>query len=204
MRTCVTIGCVLAVLASIGLGDDVVVGRLPYSGVTIVDVKDGILIFKTQGNKTQMKPFSDITGITLTGIDSFNEAEKLISKTAGRSAGQKIQKQIDAKKAAVSELLSEISDPPGAIKKLKDTAARTRTQAAAYKKSSVTLAKQLADLKKADSDARGKHAKIQSEANKMLARADALQKRGKKPEANNLRNQAKQSTSFQIDQGLIV
>jgi len=179
-------------MASIGLGDDVIVGRLPYSDVTIVDVKDGVLIFKTQGNQTQTKPFSDITGITLTGIDSFNEAEKLLSKSAGRSAGSKIQKQIDAKKAAVAELMAEISDQPGAIKKLKDTAARIRTQAAAYKKSADDLGKQLVELKKAESAARGKHAKVQAEANKMLKQADVLQKRGKKGEANNLRKQAKQ------------
>ncbi|MDP6044758.1 MAG: hypothetical protein QGG25_04040 [Phycisphaerae bacterium] len=192
MRTCVTIACVLAVLASIGLGDDVSVGKLTYSGATIVEVRDGLLVFKTPGGRTQLKPFSEITGILLTGLDSFNEAEKLVSQTAGKTPGVKTLKKIEAKKAEISDIMAEIADPAGAIAKLKASAKRTETQAAAYKKSADALGKQVAELKKTDSSASSKFAKLRVEVNKLNAKADALQKRGKKGEANQLRNQARQ------------
>jgi len=192
MRTLVTIGCVLAVLCSMGLADDVTVGKLTYSGVTIVEVKDGMLVFRTPGGRTQVKPFSEITGISLAGLDSFNEAERMLSKTADQTQANKIKKRIAAKEDEIALILAQIVDQPAAIQKLKESAKRIRAQAAAYSKSAKTLAKQVADLRKADSEAANKVAKLKAEAKKLLTRALALDRRGKKNEANQLRNQVKQ------------
>ena len=166
MRTCVTIGCVLALLASIGLGDDISIGGLTYSGSTVIDVKDGLLIFRTPGGRTQRVSFSDIAAISLTGLDSFNQAEKLVSKTARPTSGGRIRRQIAAKKAEVSEIMAQIGDQAGAITRLKASAARTRTQSDAYGKSATALDTQLAGLKKVDSAESGKYAKTATAANK--------------------------------------
>jgi hypothetical protein len=175
-----------------GLGDDVSVGRLTYPGVTILEVKDGVVVFKTPRGSTLSKRFNDITGITLTGMDSFNEAEKLISGSAGKSEANSIIKQIDTRKAEIAKIKTQVGDEAGAVTRLKDTAKRLRAQGEAYSKSAKELVKQTAELRKLDSSAQTKVAKLYSEAKKLISRAVALDRRKKKGEANQLRNQARQ------------
>jgi len=182
-------------VASIGLGDDVTVGRLTYSGVTIVKVADGMVTFTTRGGP-QSKPFSEITGMSLKGLDAFNQAEELISQKAGASKVEALKRQVASKEDEIAKVKASTVDQSGAAKKLKESADRVREQSAAYSKSAKTLTKQLADMKKALSASQGKAAKLKSEAVKLNRQALAVERarRGKdwQARANHLKNQARQ------------
>ena len=92
MRTCVTILCVLASLAAMGLTDEISVGKLTYSGITIVGVKGGMVTFKIPSGHSQSKAFSEITGISISGMENFNKAD------AAMKANQITQKAAAAAK----------------------------------------------------------------------------------------------------------
>jgi len=190
MRTCVTILCVLAFLAPAGLADEISVGKLTYSDITIVDVKGGMVTFKIASGRSQSKAFSDITGISISGMDSFNKAEKLISETAGDSAAAKLRKEIKAKQEAVDKIKAQVSDQPREIKRLQNEAGHFRLQADGFKKSAEQLTKQLAGLKKAGAEAQGKVAKLKAEAIKLMNEAKAIE-RAKKKDWKNQSNQRK-------------
>ena len=189
MRICVTVLCVLTFLAPVGRADDVWVGRLPYSNVTIVGVKGGMVTFTLPSGQTQSKPFSDISKMAITGLDSFNQAEGLVAGTAGASAAAKIAKDIDKKQKAIDEIKSQIADQPGARKKVEDQATKARENAAACKEK---VDKIDAILKKHKDDAAARLA----ESTKIKKQASAIQtqiktlKRTKKP--NGWQNQVKQ------------
>jgi len=202
MRTCVTILCVLASLASIALADEISVGKLTYSGITIVDVKGGMVTFKIPSGRSQSKAFSDITGISISGMENFNKAEKLMSETAGDSAAAKLRKEIKTRQEAIDTIKAQVSDVPKEIKRLQDEAKHSRSQADGFKKSAEKLTKQLADLNKSSASAESKVAKLNKEIRKLVNEANAIKKAKKKDwqnQANQRINQAK-ALKKQIDE----
>ena len=180
MRICVTTLCVLASLASIGLADDVSIGKLTYAGVTIVDVKEGMVIFKIPGGRTQSRAFSDITSMSITGLDTFNHAEKLMSETTGDSEAKKLRKEIEVKKEEIGKIKAQVGDVPKTIARFKDDAKRARMQVDAYGKSIGQLTRQLAEHKKGDEDANAKAVKLTQEAGKLATQANAIRKAKRK------------------------
>jgi len=196
MRTCVTILCVLAFLAPIGLADDVTVGKLVYSGVTIVNVKGGMVIFKIPSGRDQSKAFSDITRISISGMANFNKAEKLMSETSGDSQAAKLRKEIKTKQEALDEIKAQVSDVPKEIKRLEDEAKHFRSQAEGFKKSREQIDKQLADLNKGSADAQGKVTKLKAEAIKLMNEAKAIAKAKKKDWQNQSDQRKKQAEAL--------
>jgi hypothetical protein len=194
MRICVTILCVIASLASIGLGDEVSIGKLTYSGVTIISAKGGMLSFKTPGGRVQTKAFGDITAMSLKGLDNFNQAEKLLSNGAGNAAAALLRKQIDAKAVSRANVKTKIGSPEATIAKLKDSAVRFNTQTKTYLESAQGINKQLAALRKGDLDAKNKCAKYEREAKKLMRQAISLaKKKGQNnPQVKQLHKQAQQ------------
>jgi tetratricopeptide (TPR) repeat protein len=87
MRNTTIIFAVL-LLASVAVqADDITVGRLPYSGATILDVRDGTITFRVSaGSRPIAKPIAEIPHIKLSQADAkdFNAAEDLMKK--GKSA----------------------------------------------------------------------------------------------------------------------
>ncbi|MGC9455075.1 MAG: hypothetical protein ACP5HU_09455 [Phycisphaerae bacterium] len=59
--------------------DEVRVGRLPYSGVTVTDFADGQLVFNTSGREIT-KDLAEVSRIELRGRGSFNRAEELLAE----------------------------------------------------------------------------------------------------------------------------
>ena len=202
MRTCVTILCVVASLAPMGLTDEVSIKGFTYRGVTIIDVKEGTVTFKMSSGPNQSKAFSDITAMSITGLDNFNEAEKLMSEVAGDSAAKKLRKEIEARKKNIDTIKAQVADQPKEIARLQDEAKRTRMQRDAYKKSAEQLAIQIADLKKSDASAQSKVARLKEEMIKLAREANAIKKAKKKDwqnQANQRLNQAK-ALKKQIDE----
>ncbi|MDP6546093.1 MAG: hypothetical protein QGH60_19100 [Phycisphaerae bacterium] len=199
MRTCVTILCVLAFLAPIGLADDISVGKLTYSGVTIVDVKAGMVIFKIPSGLTQSKAFSEITSISISGLDSFNKAEQLISETAGDSQAAKLRKEIKTRQSAVDTIKAQVADVPKEVKRLEDEAKHWRSQIAAIKQSRAEITKQLEDAKNRSAKSQGKVAKLKAEAIKLMNEAKAIE-RAKKGDWKNQANQRKKQAEALVKQ----
>jgi len=202
MRNCVTVLCLLALLAAMGMADDISVGKLTYSGVTIVDVKDGMVDFKIPSGSSQSKAFKDITAISIKGLDSFNKAEKLMSETSGDSQAEKLRKEIRTRREAIDKIKAQVSDQPKEIKRLEDEAGRLRSQAAAFNKSAEQLTGQLAALKKSSADVHARSAKLRQEMIKLVNEANAIKKAKKKNwqnQANQRINQAK-ALKKQIDE----
>ena len=199
MRTCVTILCVLASLAAMGLTDEISVGKLTYSGITIVGVKGGMVTFKIPSGHSQSKAFSEITGISISGMENFNKAEKLMSETAGDSAAAKLRREIETKQGAIDTIKAQVSDVPKEVKRLQDEAKHSRAQADGFKKSAEQLTKQLADLKKSSSNAQDKVAKLKAEAIKLMNEAKAIE-RAKKGDWKNQSNQRKKQAEALVKQ----
>ena len=194
MRTCATILCVLAVLFSTGLADDISVKGFTYSGVTIVGVKDGVVTFKIVGGRTQSKPFSEITGMSITGLDSFNKAEQLMSGTAQDSEAEKLRRESEAKKDSIAKIKLQIGDQPKEVARLNDEAKGLRLQAEADKKRAEQITGQIADINKSSADSGAQVAQFKREVVKLAkeARAIELAKKGDwKNQAAQRRNQAK-------------
>lgn len=193
MRNCVTVICLLAGLASTSFADDVTIGKLVYSGVTIVDVKEGVLTFAISSGRRQSKPFSEITSMSITGLDSFNQAEKLMSENAGGSESEKLRKEIASRKERIAEIKSQISDVPKEVERLKAEAKNFILQADGHKKGRELLTKELAERKKNAAGPQARAAKLKSEASKLEAQAklaERSRKKDAKNKANQFRNQA--------------
>jgi len=60
------------------------VGKLPYAGVRIADVEDGMIAFFAVGPRAVLKPLAEVRAIAIDGRNAFNQAEKLLS--AGKAA----------------------------------------------------------------------------------------------------------------------
>ena len=199
MRSCATILCLLAFLAPTGLADDITVGKLVYSGVTIVGVKGGIVNFKIPSGLDQSKAFSNITRISINGMENFNKAEKLMSETSGDSQAAKLRKEIKTKQEAIDAIKTQVSDVPKEIKRIEDEAKHFRSQADGFKKSREQIAEQLADIKKGSADAHGKVAKLKVEAIKLMTEAKAIEK-AKKKDWQNQSNQRKKQAEALVKQ----
>ncbi|MBT3198532.1 MAG: hypothetical protein HN350_01330 [Phycisphaerales bacterium] len=193
MRICAIILSVMTFVASVGLGDTVSVGRLPYSNVTITAAEDGTITFKTAGGRSQTKSFADITGILITGLDEFNEAEKLISGS-GKSETVKLRKSIEDLGDKIAEIKAKIADVPGEQKRLRESADRIKKQADVYKTNAAEINKQLSELRKIDQALKSKGAKLKAEAKKMMNKARTLSRgnKQKQDQAKQLVNRAKQ------------
>jgi len=193
MRICAIILSVMTFVASVGLGDNVSVGRLPYSNVKITAVGDGTITFEMSGGRSQTKSFSNITGISITGMDDFNEAEKLVS-ASGQSEAEKLRKSIEGLAGKIAEIKAKIADVPGEQKRLREAAGRINKQADVYKANLVELNKQLGELRKIDLALKLKGSKLKKEAKKLLNKARTLSRGNKKQkdEAKQLTNRARQ------------
>ena len=160
MRTVLTALCVLPWMP-LASGDEVRVGRLAYSGATIIGVKDCVLSFTAVGGKLHNKHFSEITGITIDGQHRLNEAERLIrlmqSSAPGRQAGQ-----LRAKAQAKMEQ----------VRKLRDYAKFLPQEAARLRAEADSLPKQVEAL-------RNQAKRPMAEAKRIRGEADKLKKQGR-------------------------
>jgi len=185
---------VLVIGAMPALGDEISTGGLTYQGVTIVGVNGAIVSFRTPNGITHKKTFSEITGVKITGVDSFNKAEDLMAEAQGTSGkGGKLAKQLEAKQQAVRELTADINGADKEVIRLKAEAKTTREQAVAFRKSSADLTKQVDGLKKTDVGLRGKLTRLREEATKLEAQARIIQRAKKKNwqrDSNQKKNQA--------------
>lgn len=75
--------------------DEVRVGRLPYSGVTVTDFSAGELVFRTAGREIT-RPLSSITRIELSGRSDFNLAEEMLVDKRYEEAAQAYRRAEDA------------------------------------------------------------------------------------------------------------
>jgi hypothetical protein len=200
MRTLVTILCVLVVLSAAGLADEISVNGLTYPNIQIVDAKEGKVFFKISGGRIQSKAFADITRISITRMDSFNDAEKLMFKQGGSSDAKKLRKKQETRKDKVAEITRLIADPKKEILRLQNEAKRNRKQAAEDTKTKEQVDKKIADSRKKAQADKAKAAKLEKEAAKLEREAKAIERAKKKGwqnqatqrrnRAKNLRNQA--------------
>lgn len=84
-----TILVAMAVLAVAGAAwaDEITVGKVPYTDVTITDVSDGAITFTVPSSGSAVrKPLSEVTLIRLEGELAFNLAEKSAAREAWQDA----------------------------------------------------------------------------------------------------------------------
>ena len=79
MRLIAMAGMILATAAA-AAADNVTVKSTPYKRVTVTDVKDGEIFFRISRRRTVRKPISDVTAITIAGLDKFHMAQSLLKK----------------------------------------------------------------------------------------------------------------------------
>lgn len=79
------------------VGDEVTVGRLKYSPVTIIELKDGKLVYEMDNGRRQSKHLYQITGLQVAGCVNFDVAEQLVIKGKKDSAIGYYDKAIAAK-----------------------------------------------------------------------------------------------------------
>ena len=87
MRNTTAILAVLLLACGALQADDVTVGRLPYSGATILDVREGSITFRvSSGARPITKALAEVPHMKLSQVDAkdFNTAEDLMKK--GKSA----------------------------------------------------------------------------------------------------------------------
>jgi len=78
---------------------------LPYAGVKVMDVQDGVISFRTAGGSTVRRPAGEVVSINLADQPAFNQAEKLLAAGKADQAVQAYDGAFDSAMPVVKSLI---------------------------------------------------------------------------------------------------